>query len=137
MATNQEKKLMYSVFWGAGINIILNSILIVEFQQNGAAIASVISEVIVMLIQRYYARKNLDMYSKNHVLSKIVAQTVLMSIAVAVVISFELSAIVRLVVAICIGVVVYFGTGVVFKNALQNELLEKVFDLRLKRSSNS
>ena len=42
---------------GAVTNVILNFILINIFQQNGAAIASIVSEMLVMIVDLYFVIK--------------------------------------------------------------------------------
>lgn len=51
VSLNQEKYLLSTTCCGALTNLIMNYFLIVPYKQNGAAIASVISELTVMLIQ--------------------------------------------------------------------------------------
>lgn len=51
MMLNREKELLITVSVGAGINLVLNLILVNTFQQNGVAFASVVTEAIVMVAQ--------------------------------------------------------------------------------------
>lgn len=57
MTFNKEKTLLITVSVGSIVNMTLNAILIPYFQQNGAALASVITECIVLVCQVYYVRK--------------------------------------------------------------------------------
>ena len=47
VSMGQEKKRLYASIWAAVVNVILNAILIPVWKHNGAAAASVISEVVV------------------------------------------------------------------------------------------
>ncbi len=70
MITNHEAKLMKSVMAGAVVNLILNSFLIPIYQQNGAAIGSVIAELTVMTLQICYASKYVSIcVGKKYVIS--------------------------------------------------------------------
>lgn len=57
---NRVKDYTKAVVWGAFVNIIANVALIPYFKANGAAVATVISEICVTLILLSYARKNLE-----------------------------------------------------------------------------
>jgi O-antigen/teichoic acid export membrane protein len=50
IATNQQKLLAYIVGGGAGLNIVLNTLLIPAFSYKGAAIATVASELFAFLL---------------------------------------------------------------------------------------
>ena len=50
LATNRENKMLISVSVGAVVNLIGNYILIQQYAEFGAAIASVISEIVVMIV---------------------------------------------------------------------------------------
>ena len=49
-----------TVLIGAGVNFILNLVLIYFYQSLGAAIASVTAETIIALVQIYFVRKELS-----------------------------------------------------------------------------
>lgn len=53
----KEKKLLYSSVSGAILNVALNYLLIPYFKENGAAVASVIAELFVAIINSYFAFK--------------------------------------------------------------------------------
>jgi len=53
----KEKKMLIAVSAGAVVNVLLNSILIPQYHHNGAAVASVISEILVATIELIFAWK--------------------------------------------------------------------------------
>ncbi len=57
--TNCEKKLMKAEFFGAIFNLIANIIVVPYFSMEGAAVTTVISEIIVLLLCLYYIKKEL------------------------------------------------------------------------------
>lgn len=59
LAFNGEKRLMQCTITGAIINIFLNLLLIPRYNQNGAAVASVISELIVTIMSYIYVTKHI------------------------------------------------------------------------------
>lgn len=52
-----DSKLLYTVLWGTVINLILNGLLIPILGTNGAAISSVIAEVIILLVSVLYVKR--------------------------------------------------------------------------------
>lgn len=61
-----EKEIMKITLISASINIILNIIMIPYYQQNGAAITTVVSEFIVCLMQYRIINKNMKLKLKNN-----------------------------------------------------------------------
>lgn len=57
LVTGNEKKMIIPVGIGAIVNVILNAILIYYFMETGAALASLISEFVVMAIYLFLGRK--------------------------------------------------------------------------------
>ncbi len=67
LVSNNEKKMIFCVSIGAIVNICLNFFLIPVMYENGAAIASVLSETIIMLVYVCFGRKvyKLESYYKS------------------------------------------------------------------------
>ncbi len=57
LVTGNEKKMIYAVIIGAVVNIILNAILISRLKEVGAAIASLISEILVASLYIGFGKK--------------------------------------------------------------------------------
>lgn len=102
-----EKKMLEAVSLGAILNIILNSILIHRFQQNGAAVASFISEIAVALIDLLFASKVLKLQ-----LDRKSIFTILLSLLVLVASIFTIRLLVHqyvlsLILSSGIGIIIY------------------------------
>lgn len=70
----KEKNVLCSVIAGGIINIIINSILIPQMSAAGAAIGTIIAEIVVLIVQYYYTKDMvLDIFKKIHYLSIICA----------------------------------------------------------------
>ena len=61
--TGREKLLTVSVFAGALVNVVLNLFLIRAFAARGAAIASVVAELVVSVVQFYFVRREIRVLS--------------------------------------------------------------------------
>ena len=73
----RQKQYIISLFSGAAINFIFNFILIPKFASAGAIIASFLGELVIVLIQMYYVRDNINLkeffkQSKNYLISSLV-----------------------------------------------------------------
>lgn len=128
MIVNQEKKLLYSVSIGACINIMLNTFLIPKFQQNGAALASVIAEASVMIVQYVFAKKYIKLdISINFLIKTIIALLGMMFIwGIRYVYS---SNIIELIMQIGLGAIIY----IVISFIIQNEMFIFIKDTLLKK----
>lgn len=79
-SANCERDMLVAVSIGAITNILMNAILIPRFYQNGAAIASVASEFIVMLCDAYFVKRIIEL----RIPIKTVMVTVVTSMSVAI-----------------------------------------------------
>ena len=78
----RQKQYIISLFSGAAINFIFNFILIPKFASVGAIIASFLGELVIVLIQMYYVRDNINLkeffkQSKNYLIASLVMLTVI------------------------------------------------------------
>ncbi len=80
MATKKQKYFNIGVITGAIVNFILNIILIPKFNAIGAAIASVISEITILLIFILYSKKMLDINNLIKAIIKYTIFSIIMSI---------------------------------------------------------
>lgn len=121
---NGEKRLLICTVVGALINISMNSVMIPRFEQNGAAFASVISELVVTVLTLYFARKHLHivLLTKSTLLSAIsgvvmVASIVVFRNCISLNDKFELA------ITVALGVIVYMLMALVFKHPVLFELI--------------
>lgn len=57
---NKEKYVLYSVVAGAIVDVIINALLIPRYQSAGAAIGTLIAEIVVLIVQCILVRKYAD-----------------------------------------------------------------------------
>ena len=111
MPMGRENKITFSVFLGCFINLVLNYILIKKYNAFGAVIATIITEVIVTIIQIYFSK---DYFQVN-------LKTVLKSLISAVIMFLILKYINNLYLKIFLGGISYILLILFFKeeNALE------------------
>lgn len=123
---NLEKLMTVTVVIGATVNISLNSVLIKQFQQNGAAIASVIAEFCVLVAQICLTRKSVRVKVNPENLCKTILQCVAMAAIIFGVRWFSITGVIRLLLEVVMGGTVYFAIGFLCNNRLLIELFGKV-----------
>lgn len=123
LCTGNERKRLPTYAAGAIINIIINICLIPTLAENGAAIASVISELIVNLYQFIVMRKIVVLPIDKKAVGQAVITSVLMGMVLCLVkIYLSLSGFMIVMILVCIGCLVY-----IFLNYfIHNELLMQI-----------
>lgn len=80
----KEKLTVISTIIGALINVILNSFFIFNFSSAGAALATTIAELCVLLVQAYYIRNKIKEIVEIKNISKIVVAVIISAVLVIV-----------------------------------------------------
>lgn len=135
ISTGQQNKHVKFLLIGGTINVILNAILIPQIMSIGAAIASVIGECVITILEMNYLNKikqynvkNIIKYSKIYFIAAII-----MFIAISI-ITRSIESILGVLLAVMLGGIIYFIILMLFKdemiieqiNKIKTKLLEKV-----------
>lgn len=123
----KQKQYIISLFSGAAMNFIFNLILIPKFASAGAIIASFLGELVIVLIQMYYVRKNINLkeffkQSKNYLIA---------SLAMLIVIPlgrFLKNSILNTTLITGAGALMYFITLVILKDNTLINVIKKLKD---------
>lgn len=122
----RDKEVVYSVAAGAIFAFVLNLLLIPYLAHVGAAIATLISELIVLIVQIVLISKEYRVLMPFKTILKYLIATVgliLMIILVKLeIIQFWL----RLIIAIPVGVLLYFGMLLIMKESLISEIITNI-----------
>ena len=116
VAFNKESKVLFSQVIAAITNIFLNIILINMFKQNGAAIASVISEFVVLGMMVFFTKKEIKCMIGRKFLLQIFIASMVMLMVICFIIEVASSYIGGLILAIVIGICVYFVVLIIERN---------------------
>lgn len=118
LAYSQEKKILCATIIGAISNIIMNVVLISKYEQDGAIIASLISEVLVMIVTIVFARKEIKIRVNYFDLMKeIIAASMMLIVVCMIRFSFD-SAISRLILSVLLGGFTYLFLNSLLKNSI-------------------
>lgn len=121
--------IIFSVAIGAVLNLVFNIFLIPRFAATGAAIASLISEIGVLIAQVLYGERYYPFSISTLFNRKYITATILMAIAIFLVIQITDNAVSQLVISMSIGVIIYVSSLYCMRDSLA---LELVYMLRSK-----
>lgn len=127
----EEKITTISTICGACVNIILNSVLIRYWNHNGAAIASVITEGVVMMIQLILSRKFIRLHFG---LIKPVISVAVMSVTVIFVKLLPIHIFIRLLLSCSMGAVTYCTMMLLQRDEFTLSILEKTREIVRKKN---
>lgn len=123
---NKINLITWSACGAAVVNIIINFILIPPYGATGAAIASLISELIVLLIQLILGKLYYPFTIRDLFISKYIWGALLMGVSIFISISCISSFILQLIIGIFIGIISYTGFLIFFKDPLINDILKQL-----------
>ncbi len=124
---NEERKVLYSILCGAGVDFILNMILIPRYASLGAAFATVMAEFVVLVVQCVYLRNMIGNVMRDVSIGKTVAALVLACAAGwSIKIYFDAHVFFILVVSACIFFGIYGGVLLTIKEKFVWETLKSI-----------
>lgn len=126
MPIGKEKKLLISVVLGSIVNFTLNLILIPIYKENGAAIATVVAELIVMIVQIHYALSFVKISINKKQLSTIIISNLVMSIVLLSINIVIKGILVNLICSVVFATIIYIVINLLMKNTIFNEIIRKV-----------
>lgn len=122
----KDKEVVYSVAAGAIFAFILNLLLIPYFAHVGAAIATLVSELIVLIVQIILISKEYRNLMPLKTIVKYLIATLLLSMLI-ILIKFGISLYwIRLIVVIPSGVLLYFSILLLLKESLVTEIITNI-----------
>ena len=137
MASGNERHILKATIAGAIVNAILNACLIPGYAENGAIIASVISEITVTSVLIFYSRRNFSLSKDYTFLKSIGLSLVFMIIGIFIVKKYFLftnSIVLRFVEIILVAVLIYGSALIATRNKLvvevKNIIAEKMLERR-------
>lgn len=140
LVTDHEKTMVLCVGIGAVVNIIGNALLIPRFVEYGAAIASVTSEIVVMLVYIHFGGKYFLISGETKNIAKIIAATLLMTaycllIGRMVTGDSNLRILLKLIVQVLGACAIYFGILYVINESMVRVYSKRVLAKLLKRAN--
>lgn len=129
-ATNQINILLKAYVSAASLNVIVNAMLIPKFGFAGAAIATVGSSLVSVLVQYYYLSKQLEIKRLITYGLKYFAGSLIMGISIYLLTRTMKATIITTLIQVIVGVTVYLF----YLFILKDEAISDIFKKFLKRS---
>lgn len=129
MTFGDEKHLLYSTIFGAISNLIINALLIPIWKENGAAVASVISEGIVCLMQVYYCRKFIRINFLSNIYLKVGISSICMGFVIFIFHNCINNSFLYIITSVIGGVFVYTILSFLVKNDIFELIKKKLYTL--------
>lgn len=128
--TGKDKLYTASVFAGAAVNILMNLLLVPRYRAVGSAIATVVAELSVLIVQLWILRKEIN-YRKWMIPAVCSAACGLVMLAVVRAVAAVLGSatIISLVVEVIIGGAIYVVLALAWMKATSNPLLDSIASL--------
>ena len=130
VSSDNEKRLLTSNVLAAVVNIALNALLIPAYKHNGAAVASVVSELILNTTLLVKARRITDFSVDFRFVFKVMLGSAVMGIALVYIQSLDYSELILMLLSLTVGVSLFFLSQLILKNELCMELLHMIGKLR-------
>lgn len=125
-SSKNEKILLPASALASIINVTINAILIPLYAQNGAVIASVLSEFVTNTIQLLYLKKKVKyLFNKKSMLLALIS-TIVMVVVIQVFMQLKLPLVFSLGLEVIGGVSCYFIINVMAQNRILFDLLDKM-----------
>lgn len=125
ISTNNQHKFTVSVLIGAIVNAILNLILIPIFKSSGAALASVIAETIIFIIQIFYFKKTFNFKSIFMTNIKYCYYSIIMFVFIFLIGKILPINIISTLIQILCGIIIYLLMLVLTKDQFLIEIFNK------------
>ena len=122
----RDKEVVYSVAAGAFFAFILNLLLIPYLAHIGAAIATLASELIVLIVQILLISKEYRVLMPFNTIVKYLIATLLMVVLIFLVKMGISQYWVRLIIVVPSGIFLYFGALILMKESLVIEIITKI-----------
>ncbi|MBQ9520184.1 MAG: LicD family protein [Acholeplasmatales bacterium] len=127
LVSDNEKKMLIPVGIGAIINLVGNFILIPLLTEYGAAIASVISEIAVMIIYVFLGKKYFKLEKWFYDLIKIIISACVMTGVILIIYFFVNDALLKCILEIVCAIITYFLLLLLLKEDIICFIMKKIF----------
>jgi O-antigen/teichoic acid export membrane protein len=127
LIVSKKEKIMIPAYAVAAVtNVLLNMLLIRRFAQNGAAIASVIAEVVLNGLEVAIVLRMLKIKLNLRAIGTAIITSVPMVMAVWFITSLEMASWCTLLVSVSCGAVCYFGLNLWMRTPILMEAIQVV-----------
>lgn len=124
--TGREKVVLYSEIAGAVVDVIINAILIPRYTSAGAAIGTLVAECVVLGVQLFYLRNEINEIFNGVYYGKIILALILGSAASLWCTRIHQGSFIVLLISACLFFGVYGGVLLLMKEPLVSDIFNQV-----------
>lgn len=136
VTTNMESKYVISVTLASIVNVCLNALFIPRYGAPSAAVASLISEIIDLVLYLWFTREYIRLkFSIRYVTSMGIPLIIFIIISKFGISKIEMNYIVFLIINVMTCLIVYFGVGLILKNDAMVLVFQKIRSIILKKTA--
>ena len=135
LPTKKQKQYTISVVCGAITNLVFNFIFIPRLFSIGAAIGTIIAEMVVTCIQIYYIRKEYKIKDIIFMSIKYFIASLIMLMIILIINRFALnylSVVIRMIADVAVGIIVYTIILIIFKDDFIKKVYNRVLKIKYK-----
>ena len=122
----KEKYVVYSVIGGAVTDLVLNLFFIKLWGSAGAALSTLICEIIVLIIQLYFARDLIKHLHNQLKLIRYIVYSIIASVPIFFLSKLDLNEFIKMIIAVLIFAAIYLAFLHFSKDAIYNDLKHSV-----------
>ena len=123
-STKNEKIIIPASGFAAVSNVLTNAVLIPVFRQNGAVVASLISELVTNSIQFVYIKKRVCFHLNCRSILVAVIATSVMAVAVFMMMHLQLPVILSIIFEVVCGAIVYIAVNILLGNPIMIDSIQ-------------
>lgn len=118
MASGNEKRILMASLYGASVNFALNVWLIPSYKHYGAALASVLAELLVTGVLLKKSLKIIKISIEKSFISSLSISLIIMTTSIKIIDFWEISPLKRLTLCIILNIITYLGALIFFRNTI-------------------
>lgn len=126
LPTKRQKEYTIAVVVGAIVNFILNLLLIKKYTSVGASLATILAEIVIVLIEIFIIRKEFKVTKLLKMSVKYIFAGILMFGVSVLIGQFINKNLISIIAQVGVGALVYFGILLILKDEFLKTILDKI-----------
>ena len=122
-----DKTNLVSMFSGAGADILFNLLLIPRYGAVGAAVATVLAYLVILLVQLFYIRKDLNISVLIYSFLPCIAFGVLMSVSVMLISRLQLPILLLILLEVAVGAFVFLTCTCIWLGKSEDHIIDNIW----------
>lgn len=133
----KDKATIIAALLGGGIDFILNLLLIPSFGAAGAALGTLVAEIVVLLVEAFFLREYIRKTFPIKTFIKTFIGTILAGVVTVVIINriSNVNSLIELIISFCLFGLLYLGIEICMKNEFLYEMLIPMIKTKIRKGA--